>query len=444
MKRREFIKISLLMSAGLGPACCGGKGDEKIKVVVLGFDGANWPTIDPLIEKGRLPFLKKLKEESAWANFETFKPAKSNVVWTSIASGKTMLKHGILDFAYLKKNNIKVPFSKSDRREPMIWQILDECEKRCGVLNWWCSHPPDKINGVMVSDNFRRMVTSKPAMLPKFVNSVHPITFYKKFKEFVKLNNDYQEVIKRTGLPDFDGLFKGLYPGLDIKKVPVIKSYRDYARHDAYIEAISRYLLKNEEFDFFATYFRLPDVCQHFITLFLDQGYKENLKKHLIAETLTRQMNDEAIMKISQILEPVYRYMEKIIRDYMEIEKGKNTYFFIMSDHGFSFFKGGYNHYGLPGNMKAPDGILLISGPQVRKGMIKKAGVFDVAPSILNLLDLAVDRNMDGRVLSEIFRFHRPKRYKIYKLKLEKTGKRDREYDRETMKDLKSLGYINE
>jgi predicted AlkP superfamily phosphohydrolase/phosphomutase len=45
--------------------------------VLLGFDGASWKTIDPLIEKGGLPFLKRLKEESAWGPLKTFKPTKS-------------------------------------------------------------------------------------------------------------------------------------------------------------------------------------------------------------------------------------------------------------------------------------------------------------------------------------------------------------------------------
>jgi hypothetical protein len=445
MKRREFVKKSFIITAALNAVYCGTKKKDKIKVILLGFDGANWSTLDPLIEKGKLPFLKKLKEESAWAYFKTFKPAKSNVVWTSIASGKTMLKHGIVDFVYLKKNGLKVPYSKSDRREPLIWQILDEHKKRSAVLNWWCSHPPDKINGVMASDFLRRMATSKPEIFHKFVNAVHPVTYYKKFKELALLNNDYLKIVKKTGLPDFDGLYKKNYPGKDISKVPVIKSYKAYARHDAYIEEVSRHLLKNEDVDFFATYFRFPDVIQHFITLFLNQEYKENLKKHLINETLTREMNDEAVLKISDLLEPVYRYMENIIKDYMEIErkKNKNTYFFIMSDHGFSLFRGGYNHYGLPDNMKAPDGFLLINGPKVRQGMIKDAGVFDITPTILNLYDLPVGKNMDGRVLSEVFQLHRTKRFKTYKLKKEGEKERDKTYDEETLNDLKSIGYIN-
>ena len=80
-------KILILALAVLLLAACGGGKKETIQVVVLGFDGANWPTIDPLIAEGKLPFLKKLKEDSAWADFRTDKPTKSSVVWTSIATG---------------------------------------------------------------------------------------------------------------------------------------------------------------------------------------------------------------------------------------------------------------------------------------------------------------------------------------------------------------------
>ncbi|MCI0470041.1 MAG: hypothetical protein L0Y73_00110, partial [Candidatus Aminicenantes bacterium] len=189
-----------------------------------------------------------------------------------------------------------------------------------------------------------------------------------------------------------------------------------------------------------------PDVIQHFITLFLNKEYKENLKKHLIGNTLTPEMNDEAVLKISDLMEPVYRYMETIIQDYMasERKKNKNVYFFIMSDHGFSFFPGGYNHYGLPDDMKAPDGFLVINGPGVRSGKIKTASVLDITPTILYLYDLPIGKNMDGRPLDEIFQFKRSRKFKLYKLKKEGQEKRDKKYDEETLKDLKSIGYIGE
>ncbi len=443
MDRRDFLKRSVLITTGLGAAYCDTKGEEKIKIVVLGFDGANWPTIDPLIEKGRLPFLKKLKEESSWAHFETFKPAKSNVVWTSIASGKTMMKHGIIDFTYLKKNGIKVPYTKSDRKEPMLWQILDLYRKRSAVINWWCSYPPDKINGVMVSDHFRRIIRKRVKNaneIGAFANAVYPRSYFDKLKK-VEMRK-YHEVLKQTGLPNFPRLFNPESPQANPYKLNVLKGFPTFARLDAFVEKVSDYLYDNINFDFFTTYFRLPDIVQHFALSLFDKKYIEGLYLSIRNKTITKERYNETIVKISELLEPVYQYMERIIKNFITHKRDKNTYFFIMSDHGFSLFDGGYNHYGLPEKYKAPDGILLINGPKIKKGRIKKASVFDIAPTILNLYDLPVGKNMDGRVLSEVFQLHRKKRYKTYKLSKDGEGNRDTSYDEETLKDLKSIGYI--
>ena len=443
MRRRDFIKQSLIASAGVGAARCNNKDAEKMKVVILGFDGANWATIDPLIRKGELPFLKKLKEESAWAAFETFKPAKSNVVWTSIASGKTMLKHGILDYAYLKRNGIKVPYAKADRKEPMIWQILDSHGKRSTVINWWCSHPPDRIKGVMVSDHFRQVIrkrVKRDKNTDMYASAVFPAEY---FEQLTRLEmRRYPKVLQETGLPNFPGIYNFESPLAYAYKLNLLKGFPIFARMDAFVEKVSNYLYRNESTDFFATYFRLPDVVQHFVLSLFNKEYVEGILSAVKSNSLTQEKHDELINRIADILKPVYRYMENIIASYITENSDHNTYFFIMSDHGFSLYERGYNHYGLPDRYQAPEGILLIKGPRVRPGRIKKASVFDIAPTILNLYNLPVGKNMDGRVLSEVFRFQHRKRYKVYKLKENGEIKRDESYDRETLDGLKSMGYI--
>ncbi len=442
MRRRDFIKVTIAMNAALAALSCGIKSDKKIKVVMLGFDGANWPTIDPLIKKGKLPFLKKFKEESAWAYFKTFAPAKSNVVWTSIATGKTMMKHGILDFAYLRRSGMKVPYSKSERKEPTLWQILDTYNKRSVAINWWVSHPPDEIKGIVLSDHFRRIATCRPEKMMDFAEAVHPRYYFDKLKKFVQENNDYQKVLKRTGLPDFINEFQQMYPEINYDEIPVLNHYSRFAMHDGIVETVSDYLFNNVNFDFFATYLRFPDIVQHFVTHLMDKEFKHGLKEAFRTNTITQSILDEAVERISNILEPVYQYMERIIEKYVNNKKHKNTYFFIMSDHGFSLYPGGFNHYNLPAGYPVPDGFLLIHGPEVKKGMIKKASVFDLAPTILNLYDLPVGKNMDGRVLKEIFTFNRKIKYKPYTLKKDRKMKRDKSYDKESLEELKSIGYI--
>ena len=80
MKDISRILAFLVISATLLVSCAEEK--SSVKVVVLGFDGANWETIDPLIESGKLPFLEQLKENGSWGYLRTFRPTKSPVIVT--------------------------------------------------------------------------------------------------------------------------------------------------------------------------------------------------------------------------------------------------------------------------------------------------------------------------------------------------------------------------
>lgn len=53
----------------------------------------------------------------------------------------------------------------------------------------------------------------------------------------------------------------------------------------------------------------------------------------------------------------------------------------------------------------APLGIFAACGPELREGLrITAAGLYDLAPTILHMMNVAVPDDMDGRVLNEIFR----------------------------------------
>lgn len=440
MERRQFLKESLLLGTLLGTGFCSKRKGDDLKVVVLGFDGANWPTLDPLLQAGHLPFLNQLKQRGAWANFKTFKPTKSSVIWTSIATGKSMVKHGIYDFAYVEKNNLKIPFSGAARREPAIWQILDQFKKESVVVNWWVSHPPDKIKGVMVSDYFRRIIRKKYKKnnhFEPFKGAVHPPSWFTPLTHIDMPR--YRDVLKTCGLPNYPALFKGDANRERKRQYNLMMSFPTFARMDAFVENVSMHLFQKKESDFFATYFRLPDVVQHFITLLLEKDLRDK-----ILRPLPEPLQQELTLKIAHLLLPIYQYMERIIQWFITQEQGKNTYFLIMSDHGFSFYPGGYNHYNLPPDQDPPEGIFLALGPKVKPGQLRSAGVMDVAPSILYLYDLPLGKAMDGKPLIGAFNLSRNIKYQAYKMPKGRTITRDKKYEEEALKELKSLGYIGQ
>ena len=441
MKRRDFIKNALLASGTLLPACRSAvtENKKKIKVILIGIDGANWPTLDPLMEQGKLPSWKKLKEETAWANLKTFKPTKSSVVWTSIATGKKMEKHGILDFTFLNKNNIEVPFSNAERREPAIWQILDRFNKKCIVINWFVSHPPDNIDGITISDNFRRVVARPPEKVNDYIDSVHPTIYFHKLLKLAQ--RDYNQVFQATGLPDYPKRYTELHPGKDFRDVPIMKTYRSMAVQDNFVSTISKELFRTKDFDLFATYIRMPDLVQHFSARLFTDTYLQEVVNALKTNTLSREKHDEVILKIAEIIEPAYRFAGDLLETLVTYKKYQDAYFIIVSDHGFSLYPGGYNHYGLPKEYEAPDGIFMIKGPDVKTGFLPAASVYDIAPTILNLFDLPIGKNMDGKVLNKALKIHRRTRFKTYKLG-KKIKRGSNKADEEALKELKSIGYI--
>lgn len=419
---------------------CGPSQPRKIKVVVLGFDGANWPTIDPLLAAGKLPFLRKLKEESAWADFQTDRPTKSSVIWTCIATGKRMIKHGIFDFTYMKKNKIQIPYSNAEKREPSIWQILDRFRKRSVVINWYVTYPPDHVNGVVVSNQFRKIILEDPAQANTLDDTVYPKIAFYRLKPFVRRN--YQRTIRRIGLPDFPTLYQKTHPGKDIRDSIIQKNARILVMQDALVEDITDQLFKTETADMYITYFRLPDVVQHFVMRLLPDGDIEKMFANGGVRLRDPEQKKALLARASAALESTYSYMDRLLQKYMSNPRFKDAYFFIMSDHGFSLYSGGYSHYNLPKEVAPPPGILLIKGPTVKPGMIN-ASIYDIAPTILYLFGMPLDRNMDGRPLRDIFKISRKLNYTVYKLNKQITNTHNLHVDQEEIEELKALGYIN-
>src|SRR2546426_808601 len=123
------------------------------KVLLIGLDGADWNIVDPLIEAGRLPNLGRLARAGVRGRLHTITPMLSPVIWTSIATGVSPSRHGIIDFmATTGRDGAKVPVTSSLRRTKALWNILSEQGLSVGIAGWWASFPAEKVNGFVVSD----------------------------------------------------------------------------------------------------------------------------------------------------------------------------------------------------------------------------------------------------------------------------------------------------
>ncbi len=107
--------------------------------------------IRALWAEGRLPHLRALFEEGTGAALKSGYGSKSAVVWSSMATGVTPDRHGIIDFVVPTPRG-DVPVSSAVRRVPALWNMVSAAGGRVAVLAWWATWPAETVNGVVVSD----------------------------------------------------------------------------------------------------------------------------------------------------------------------------------------------------------------------------------------------------------------------------------------------------
>ncbi len=261
----------------------------KNKVIIFGLDGATFDFILPWVKQNKLPFFKRLLEESAYGYLRTTIPPLTPCAWTSFMTGKNPGKHGIVDFLWIDHNyNEKVSFNKSKT----LWRILSENGLKVIVCNIPCTYPPEPVNGILISgfltpslkSNFTYPLNFKERLLKEF-----PHYFFRekvKYYENEKEREEFaEEVFKLTEL-----------------------HYE-----------VAKFLLKNFDYDFFIINFMGIDHMQHWFWRFCDKNHPN------FSEKLSKKHGDK-IFKI-------YKYIDDILSDLLNIIPD-NSYIILMSDHG--------------------------------------------------------------------------------------------------------------
>jgi arylsulfatase A-like enzyme len=226
----------------------------------------------------------------------------------------------------------------------------------------------------------------------------------------------------------------------------VLDSFPVYFAHDMTVDRASDYLWKNHPVQVFSTYFRLPDIMSHFAGHFIDAG----VHQQTLALEQAGRLDAAALQRIdaamAKAVAPAYRFMDRIIAKYLA-RVDERTLLLVCSDHGFAYFRGGYNHYNPA--MDPPDGVLFLRGPGVRKGYeIRSARLFDLAPTILQAMGQPVADDMDGAFLAEAFedswvRAHPPVHIASYETTPRaRAAPGSHRVDEEVLEDLRTLGYI--
>jgi hypothetical protein len=293
---------------------------------------------------------------------------------------------------------------------------------------------------------FRRALLLGAERRRRMRDSVHPPELFDRLLPFLDL--DYEAVRRERELPDLVARYQSLHAKESLDDVAVLKDYGVYVLQEALIENLALELYRTEKCDFFAAYFRLPDIVQHVALHLIEPKRVEETLRAMAEGSLSAEERGRFQEEISMVLLPFYQYMERILESFLTAEDNENTQFVVLSDHGFTLHAGGYDHYHIPESAPPPPGIFLMRGPLARSGRTDSMNVYDIAPTILHLFDLPVGSTMDGKPATELLNVERDVRFERYSRELMKTAApgRDNELDREiqekTLRELRSLGYI--
>ncbi len=366
------------------------KMERKRRVLLIGWDAADWKVIHPLMDAGKMPNLEKLVRNGVSGNLASLRPELSPMLWTSIATGKRPFKHGILGFIEPEPSGRGVrPVSNLSRKTRTIWNILNLQGYRSVVVGWWPSHPAEPINGVMVSNHYQRAVAPHGKPWPMPPGTVHPRRLYNNLKQLRIHPQELDPGLIRLFVPEFhridqdkdhrlEGIAKIIADAMTIKDATVA-------------------IMHHEPWDFTAVYF---DAIDHFCHGFMN----------FHPPRLPWVKKDDYEL-FSGVVESGYR-LHDILLGSLLAEAGKDATVIIVSDHGFHS-----DHLrparipdepAGPAAQHRPYGIFVISGPGIKKDeVIYGASLLDVCPTILSVLGLPVAEDMDGKPLLNIFEENR-------------------------------------
>jgi tetratricopeptide (TPR) repeat protein/arylsulfatase A-like enzyme len=356
------------------------------RVLLIGWDAADWKAIRPLLDAGEMPVLAGMVEQGVMGNIATLRPMLSPMLWTSIATGKRPFQHGIHGF--IEPDPIHGgarPVTNLARKTKAVWNILNQNGLTSNVIGWWPSHPAEPLRGVMVSNHYQRATGPLEKGWPMAPGTVHPPS---KARDLAGLRIHPEEIPE-----DALDLFVPRGREVDQSKDERLYTCARILADCTTIHSCATAVMQLEPWDFMAVYY---DAIDHFGHAFMK--YHPPRREH-ISEADFEMYKD--------VVASGYRYHDMMLGTLLKLA-GADTTVILMSDHGFH--PDHLRPSRIPDEPAGPAvehsryGIFVMKGPGIRRDeRIYGANLLDVTPTILTLFGLPAGADMAGKPLLDAF-----------------------------------------
>ena len=359
---------------------------RNAKVLIIGWDAADWKVINPLLDRGEMPNLGRIVNHGVMGDIMTLEPVLSPMLWNSIATGKLADQHGILGFTEVDPRTGAVrPVCSTSRRVKALWNILTQEGYRANVVNWFGGHPAEPISGVTVSDTIARNFPEPGKRWPLIPGSVHP--------------PELADTIAglRMRVEEVDGetlqLFVPAAASIDQEKDSTLVSVARLIAETITVHTAATYVMENHPWDFMGVYYPSIDHFSHGFMHFHPP------RQDWVSEA--------AFERLSGVVAGGYRLHDLLLGTLLRLA-GDDATVLLLSDHGFHS-----DHLRSqfvpkipagPAEQHRPHGIFAMRGPGIRRDeRIYGISLLDIAPTVLTLYGLPAGADMPGRVLVEAF-----------------------------------------
>ena len=406
------------------------------RVLLLGWDAADWQVIQPLMEAGEMPHLQRLIEEGVSGNLRTLKPILSPMLWTSIATSKYADQHGIYGFTEPQPDASGVrPVTSISMTAQPLWNILEANQLKSAVVGWFATHPANAVAGTVISNQFAQASGESFEKWPLAPNSVSPVSLEKDMQD---IRVHPADITAEQILP-FIPKAAEIDQQEDKRFVSLVKLLAKCAT----VHAAGTHLAEHGDWDVLAVYYDAIDLCCHDF-----MECRAPRQKHI---------SEQDFDHYKDVVDSMYRFHDLMLGRYMRLV-GPETTIMIISDHGFfsdqrrpSF--SAHTQKGQPVKWHREQGIFAMRGPGVKQDqLIFGASQLDVVPNILAMFGLPVGKDMKGRVLEQCFQ--PPIKFDwidsheasaaLAAPQIDSTKKEDPWLAQQALKQLVDLGYIDE